>query len=295
MAKRILSASESSELRSALHVAVLHALVSSRRWEPGDLIFQGGTSLHLVHGSPRFSEDLNFLVKSSLNLDPIGASIQARLGKSSGIPSDAKLLVTKAKDGDNPHAFDVCIGGPSIIGSVRVKVELWQAPARAMESLSVVVALVRVTSGPTAGAQAFIPAARPREIYADKVFALAARACLKPRDVFDLHWLREHKQDLHCAARDLAIRLETYPNESPVAWIEKARARKEALPLSAESIQRDLARWLPSSWRISPEAVQEMIDASVLALQDGIVQMELLQQDESAEDAERWRGRVALS
>lgn len=61
MPKRQISASEAFDLRQALHVATLDALMASRRWEPGDLVFQGGTSLHLAHGSPRFSEDLDFL------------------------------------------------------------------------------------------------------------------------------------------------------------------------------------------------------------------------------------------
>ena len=81
MAKRTLSAAEAFDLRQALHVSVLEALLASRRWEPGDLIFQGGTSLHLAHGSPRYSEDLDFLVKSTLDLRATGTSIQARLGR----------------------------------------------------------------------------------------------------------------------------------------------------------------------------------------------------------------------
>jgi hypothetical protein len=50
MPKRHLTAAEAFDLRQALHVATLDALMASRRWEPGDLAFQGGTSLHLVHG-----------------------------------------------------------------------------------------------------------------------------------------------------------------------------------------------------------------------------------------------------
>jgi len=50
-----------------MHVATLDALMASRRWAPGDLIFKGGTSLRLTHGLPRYSEDLDFLVNSSLS------------------------------------------------------------------------------------------------------------------------------------------------------------------------------------------------------------------------------------
>lgn len=284
MAKRTLSPTEASDLRQTLHVAVLEALVASRRWEPGDLVFQGGTSLHLVHGSPRFSEDLDFLVKSTLDLDAIGESIQARLGKSSWIPRDARLTVTKAKDGHNPHAFDVTIGGPAIIGSVRVKVELWQTPAHALKPLTVVVKPVRLITGPAAGAQAFVPAAAPNEIYADKVFAVAARPYLKPRDVFDLHWLLQREPSLFdtFSVEDMRIRLATYPNETPAAWLDKAHARLAQLPGQRDVVARDLARWLPSSWPIGAGEVDEMVATTCRALADGVAKMEAIR-DQSGE------------
>ena len=66
--KRTLSAQDEVHLRAVLQTATLAALMDSRRWEPGDIAFQGGTSLHLTHGSARFSEDLDFMVRGSLSL-----------------------------------------------------------------------------------------------------------------------------------------------------------------------------------------------------------------------------------
>ena len=57
MPKRRLTPAQAFDLRQALHVGTLDALMGSRRWEPGDLVFQGGTSLHLAYGSPRYSEN----------------------------------------------------------------------------------------------------------------------------------------------------------------------------------------------------------------------------------------------
>ena len=276
MVKRLLSSSDAFDLRQALHVTVLEALVASRRWEPGDLVFQGGTSLHLVHGSPRFSEDLDFLVKQTLDLSFIASAVQARVGTSPWIPVDAKLSVTRARDDRNPHAFDVTIGGPSIIGSVRVRVELWQAPTSALQSLQVQVAQVRLVAGPAAGAQAFVPAAATKEIFADKIFALASRPYLKPRDIFDLHWLLQREPDLKCSARDLAARLMTYPNESADAWIDKAKSRLAQLPSQRRAIAHDLARWLPSSWPLRAGDVDAMIASAGAGLAGGIVQMQAL-------------------
>lgn len=279
MVKRTLSAAEAFDLRQALHVSVLEALLASRRWEPGDLIFQGGTSLHLAHGSPRFSEDLNFLVKSTLDLHAIGASIQARLGRSPWIPKDAKLTVSPAKEGRNPHVFDVSIGNASIIGSVRVRVELWRAPAPALLPLAVEVRPVRLLSGPAAGAKAFVPSATLREIYVDKVFALAARPYLKARDVFDLHWLASQvnlADTLICSPADLEVRLATYPSQTPQNWLTQAAKRRTELPTQIASIQRDLARWLLSTWALQVARVEAMVQTSMLALDGGISSMHAL-------------------
>lgn len=52
--KVTLSPDQAEELRQNLQVLVLQALVAARRWEPGDLIFQDGTSLHLARWLPSY-------------------------------------------------------------------------------------------------------------------------------------------------------------------------------------------------------------------------------------------------
>jgi predicted nucleotidyltransferase component of viral defense system len=272
MARRQLTASDAFELRQALHVATLDALVSSRRWESGTLVFQGGTSLHLAHGSPRFSEDLDFLVSSSIRLDSIANTVRARLQGTAWLPADTSLSVSKAKDGRNPHTFVVTLSGPEVLGAVRVKVELWQAPADALAGIALVVAPVRLARGPAAGMQAFVPTASLSDIQADKVFALAARPYLKPRDVFDLHWLASQGGAGPCSADDMQARLAAYPNETPEAWLGKALARRSELasPDALTAIANDLRRWLPSSWPVDAASVATMAGTAVAALDHGI-------------------------
>lgn len=281
MGKRQLAPAEAFDLRQALHVAVLEALMASRRWAPGELIFQGGTSLHLVHGSPRFSEDLDFLVADSLKLGSIGSSIQSRLAGTPWLPADMALSVTAPKDGRNPHVFDVAISGEGVLGSVRVKVELWAAPEEALKPLATAVHPVRLIVGRAAGAQAFVPTLELQEIFVDKVFALAARPYLKPRDVFDLYWLAERGEAQACTEEDLAVRLATYPNETPQNWLEKAAARRQELLGSADKVKADLRRWLPPSWPLTDDKVRTMIEASVLALDRGVQSMRALADAES--------------
>lgn len=284
MIKRQLSSVEAFDLRQALHVATLDALMASRRWEPGDLIFQGGTSLHLTHGSPRYSEDLDFLVNASLNLEKISAAMQVRLREMPWLPIDTTLSVSKAKLAHNPHAFAVTISGPDVIGAVRVMVELWQTAASVMAATKVTVAPVRLSAGFAAGMQTFVPTAELSEIYADKVFALAARPYLKPRDVFDLHWLLNHgglggAGIGVCDVEGMRARLMTYPNESAAAWLAKAVARKVVLETAHQNVSNDLKRWLPSSWPLSEANVAAMIDAALAALQQGMDVMQGLVTD----------------
>lgn len=274
MPKTVLSAIQQFDLRQAIQVATLEALMASRRWQPGELVFQGGTSLHLAHGSPRFSEDLDFLVQSSLDLSSLGASVEARLRWVSWLPPGTSLKVSRARDPDNLHAFVVSVGGPEVIGAVRVKVEMWRADARPMNDLCVVVLPVRIASGPGAGAQAFVPTENLAEIHADKVFALGARTYLKPRDLFDLHWIEQRQPGIATTPDDLETRLRIYPNESPLSWIEKSEKRLKALETCVDIVQADLTRWLPSSWPLQERQVRDIVTTSAAALQRGMEAMQ---------------------
>jgi hypothetical protein len=121
--------------------------------------------------------------------------------------------------------------------------------------------------------QTFVPTADLPEIYADKVFALAARPYLKPRDVFDLHWLGTHSGLRECSVDDLRVRLATYPNETPSAWLEKAFARRLELREAGDAIVTDLKHWLPSSWPLTGASAKEMTQTAVQAIEQGIDMM----------------------
>jgi hypothetical protein len=286
MPKRHLTPAQAFDWRQALHVATLDALMASRRWEPGDLVFQGGTSLHLAYGSPRYSEDLDFLVNSSLNLQSIAKAVEARLeGAAWLLPAGAKLIVTKAKDARNPHTFVVAIGGADLIGAVRVKVELWRAPESTVNAVKTTVSPIRLASGAASGLQTFVPTAELPEIYVDKVFALGARPYLKSRDVFDLHWLVSRGVAGVCTPESLRVRLATYPDETAAAWLAKARARREELASSVDRVEEDLKLWLPSSWPLTEAAVQSMVQSAITSLDQAVRVMRRIEAQSRTEPA----------
>ena len=250
--------------------------MDSRRWEPGDIAFQGSTSLHLAHGSARFSEDLDFMVRGGLSLDGLSKAVQQKLRLPPDIPADLRVTVTLGKDQRNPHMFYVTLSGPQVVGSAKVKVKLWQTQAAALKSLQLKISTVTSPAG-----QAFVPTLTLREIFADKVYALGARGRIKPRDVFDLWWLCEKEPPL-LTMQALHTRLEIYPVPSgqavdtAQAWLANAKLRLHDLQAggAAAQVATDLKRWLPSAWPMNAQVAANMVELAIaqLGLGMGLVQ-----------------------
>lgn len=272
--KRQLSAQEQSRLRDILQSSTIAALMDSRRWQPGELAFQGGTSLHLVHGSTRFSEDLDFMVRSSLSLEGLSKAVHRRLRLPSGVAADLHVSVSSAKDAHNPHAFMVTLSGPDVLGSAKVKVELWQTNDAVLNTLQLVVS--SIPSELTG--QTYVPTLTLAEILADKVYALGARERVKPRDIFDLWWIHQKDPAMTPNPALLLTRLDIYPHPSghrldtATRWLGNSQttlaqlARHNACGL----VSADLKRWLPGSWKMDDAVAQAMITISVGQLQAGI-------------------------
>lgn len=274
--KRTLSIRDEVYLRDVLQTATLAALMDSRRWEPGDIAFQGGTSLHLAHGSARFSEDLDFMVRGGLSLEGLAGQVKKKLRLPFDMASDLAVSVTRSKDDRNPHSFYVTLSGQQVIGSVKVKIELWKTPANAMHALALKVSTISSAAG-----QTFVPTLTLEEIFTDKVYALGARARIKPRDVFDLWWLCQ-KQAPRLTMQSLHNRLCIYPapsrqsTDTAHAWLNSARARMAELKAlgAAEQIAQDLKRWLPTSWLMDKSAVIPMLECATRQLQSGMDMMQ---------------------
>lgn len=276
VSKKHLSADEQFRLRNILQAAALAALMDSRRWEPGELAFQGGTSLHLAHGSARFSEDLDFMVRGGLSLSGLAREVQRRLRLPADIPAGLTVSVTPSRADRNPHAFMLTLSGQDFIGSAKVKIELWQTDAQVLKSVKVVVSTIASPSG----AQAFVPTATLNEILADKIYALGARERLKPRDIFDLWWLFSRSAPPRLASDRLLARLSIYPRGAPSStaqqWLEGADKQLAVLrqPQAVAMVADDLKRWLPSYWPLSEQETGAMIAVATEQLRAGVLVMQ---------------------
>jgi predicted nucleotidyltransferase component of viral defense system len=191
--KRALNPAELLAAALGLQVRILDALFSSRAWRTDEIAFQGRTSLKLAHGSVRFSEDLDFLLAEEMadNVIQIAESALARVRETMAIdaPEDSITLRVGRRSG-NTLPFTFVRASERFRNSIRVKVDFQLVPKILLESYQKELVTFALPPQLRAGVKAMLPAATLDSVYADKILAIAGRPYLKPRDFFDLWWLR---------------------------------------------------------------------------------------------------------
>ncbi|WP_454740378.1 nucleotidyl transferase AbiEii/AbiGii toxin family protein [Cupriavidus necator] len=189
------------EVASLAHFLTLNALSQSADFDRHSLTFQGGTSLALAWASPRFSEDLDFIAG---NVRPEQLSeamhLVAREVQHAIVPfyPGAKVdLADKSGKGKQLAMFQIGITLPDVVGKVKVKTEFWQVPPDKAAHYEG----VHRTLAPSGGATLYTTVrpifnvATPKQIFFDKLNAIAHRGRLKPRDVFDVWFLTTQLRD----------------------------------------------------------------------------------------------------
>jgi predicted nucleotidyltransferase component of viral defense system len=254
-------------LTELAHAAVLAGLMNARRWSPGELKFQGGTSLHLVYGSPRFSEDLNFVTASQTGMH---AAVRAATGYvrssfSREFPDLAVNLKVRNDEGvadpRNQRLFTIAISEPNWHESLKVKVEFYIVAnkiAQAYESATMPMMQLRPKLRVDLPS-IMIETADINEILCDKIHALGDRARIKERDIFDLWWICQQQNLTHDDAAQSFIQrhqvhLDMYPNGKPLEQLSQTLQERAAyLMLILDDKKKfnetvtAIARWLPGN------------------------------------------------
>ena len=120
--------------KELLHYRILSAMQDGGFFGP--IVFQGGTSLRLCHGSPRYSEDLDFAGGTGFGVDTqnpthFGNQIRQRLvqvrahGASlpawiEGRSESITVLLDDATHGIAPGQAVVCYDGDRVVGSATI-------------------------------------------------------------------------------------------------------------------------------------------------------------------------------
>ena len=178
-----------------LQLALLDELARVVRWKVGDAAFHGGTSIQAAWNSPRWSEDLDFLVASDrrealAKAGPtIAANVRARFG--AAYPGCLIEFAASSRDPDARDSMDswtVKWSHPNRIGKVMVKAEFYATRGDVLGRYRA--RLARPQKGNTQ-ISVMMPVAELVSLWADKVKVVATRDGFKWRDAHDLAFVAE--------------------------------------------------------------------------------------------------------
>ena len=163
--------------------AILASL--SREGVFSDIVFQGGTSLRLFYGNPRFSEDLDFVLKSNnKNFNMVNKIPKIRSFVDKTFPFLNKIEISVQKNDNQMQRLILKTSSDISEQKLHIHIELAYVPSYNNKP--------KILNYPPLN-----PAVRveePSEILADKITALGNRDYLKGRDIWDIYFLIFEKQ-----------------------------------------------------------------------------------------------------
>jgi predicted nucleotidyltransferase component of viral defense system len=273
MPKRVTHLDRNTAIRWAENVQIcaVVSLMQDAQWRVRDVAFQGGTSLHLSWRSPRFSEDMDFLLTRRKTTQQIGRILQRTLKRTQERmlaldPLFSIELHNRTRDADKMPVYQFIVTHPSRVRRVLVKCEFWRVDDDYLAGYPIELRTPAATGDIVSHVGIPIPAASLQSAYADKLSAFATRPYLKSRDVFDLWWIGTQTNadiDHNQAAVQFLHNVSAYDT---LDGLPPAQALRKFLGYDSKAIfdsaSKDLQRWLPSGlWRqIYPDRVHEMIE-----------------------------------
>jgi hypothetical protein len=265
----------SAQWATTAQVRFLDALMSDPKLEIGRIAFHGGTSLHLSWRSPRFSEDLDFLMAK--NAADIHAIIESARKKTEEAfrADDPRFIVTvkdKTRDQARMISCHLQIAHPGYLGKTLVKVEFWKVAAKYLANYPVELRAPMQPGQMVSRISNPVPAATLLTAYCDKLTAFATRPFLKWRDIYDLWWIgtqTDAKLELAAVVRQFLHNVSAYET---IDGLPPARALRKFLELEPADVLKkadpDLRRWVPKAlWvKLHPDVTREMVSYARHAL-----------------------------
>jgi predicted nucleotidyltransferase component of viral defense system len=180
-----------------MQLFLLNETARAADWRMGDAAFHGGTSLKVAWNSPRFSEDLDFMVAENRldELYAVGQTIATRVRKGVAAWKPGSVVEFSAKKGEGEDRIDVWKvkwTHPARIGKVMVKMEFFAADAALLSEYAATMQTPRFGATSVVKATMPLPVADMVSMWADKVKATATRPEYKWRDGFDLDFVAAH-------------------------------------------------------------------------------------------------------
>lgn len=264
--RRAITDHDRRETTATAHFLALKSMADTHPMLLGDAIFQGGTCLHLAHGSGRWSVDLDFVARSDLNFNRMMEDVRARMEEemSRTSPGTRILLSGDATEANGQNAcFYLRIQEPHLIGKTHVKVEFWRVAPELLQTYRG--AYSAIHSDRHHGRVDHFPVSETDQLVLDKLIAVGSRAQFKIRDAFDLwHLSSAPSKGEESLSDGIARTLKLYSTtagELRDKWEAFLRMDDEMLSNAAE---KELKPFLPAStWdRLVAGALNQMIQTA---------------------------------
>jgi len=238
--------------KEILHYDIFHALDKGSLLK--NLVFQGGTSLRLCHGSNRFSEDLDFAAGKNFNADgmhEVKSCIEKYLGERYGLkvevkePKDAKFDAVKV---DKWQVSVETSPAQRDMPRQRIKIEVAGVPAYTKE----LTPLRRNYDFLQGYDSLLVNTESLSEVMADKILAFPVAKNIRHRDIWDLAWLSQQGATLLpelVKAKIGDYRVQDYPEQLATALqnlpeVVRSKAFHDQMTrfIDADTIGRTLAK-----------------------------------------------------
>lgn len=247
MAESITSTSGTPAMLPVIEKEVLHYHILSAMRESGYLdrvVFQGGTSLRLCHGSPRYSEDLDFVGGDAFTGSDMRGLGDILVRALSSVDPDIEVRVREPDDdGSMVSRWRIRIrvaGQRRDLPSQVIKLEVAAVP-----SYEPVAGLVNVNYPQLSGLFDQIPVMVESldEILADKMVSYVCSGHPRYRDLWDMNWLLAKGVDGN-AVWDMANRKAIDYSES-AEWGElQDKAASIGTVMKSDEFSNEMRRFL---------------------------------------------------
>ena len=249
---------------SAAQAVLLDEIFKVTGWSGEDATFHGGTSIKFAWGSPRFSEDLDFMV-SNERLDQLAGladEVAKRAVRRIGALTPGASVAFKANPQrpgrDRMDTWDVRWSHPMRHGVAKVKCEFY-AVLPGMLRLYRGRTVAPVPGGGGVRMTAPVPVADLVSLWGDKVKAIATRPEFKMRDAHDLGFVsrqfeatggRPSDEEL----REALVTTAGIYGKTPEEVAEGVEARlSDGTMDRTDDYMRDMVRWFDAATYASLE------------------------------------------
>lgn len=186
---------ERLEISQSMQIALLDQIAKNLRWSTGDAAFHGGTCISTAWNSPRWSEDIDFLMSRNFrgSLMKVAPKVASAVRLQMGLTYPGCVVEFQVKPGNESKVdvidrWEVKWQHANRIGKIFVKAEFYATNPDLMISYK---STLTRPSIPGVSVSVVIPVGELISLWADKLKVIATRDGFKWRDVHDLGFVAD--------------------------------------------------------------------------------------------------------